>query len=164
MTVFSLQRTRRSSPVSARLILLAVLACAPAGAAAQIFECIDAEGKREFTQKCAPGTVRQREVSKAGASNLTGGASAPQSSYKEEEFAFRQRQLEREANEAKAKAAADEAASRCQSARSRLVMLENARRVSGGIDPQTGQTRYLDDNERVAAVQKARDAVSAYCK
>jgi hypothetical protein len=152
------------SNVPLRLAVLAMLAMPPAGAMAQIFECIDAGGNREFTQKCAPGTVRQREVSKGGASNLSEGASPPQTSYKDEEFAFRQRQLEREANETKAKAAAEDAAKKCLNARSRLTSLENARRVSAGIDPQSGQTKYLDDNERAAATEKARDAVAAYCK
>jgi len=49
---------------------------------AQILECIDADGKREFTQKCAPGTVKQREVSKAGASNLDAASAPPKTSYK----------------------------------------------------------------------------------
>jgi hypothetical protein len=146
------------------LILCSAFALLPAVAAAQIFECIDAAGKREFTQKCAPGTVRQREVAKTGAGNLTEGASQPQTSYKDEEFAFRQRQIEREASESKAKAAADEMARRCINAQSRLNSLENARRVTAGIDPQTGQTKYLDDNERVAMTAQARDAVANYCK
>jgi hypothetical protein len=146
------------------LIMCGAFALLPAVAAAQIFECIDAAGKREFTQKCAPGTVRQREVAKAGAGNLIEGASQPQTPYKDEEFAFRQRQIAREAEESKARAAADEMAKRCLNARSRLNSLENARRVTAGIDPQTGQTKYLDDNERVAMTAQARDAVANYCK
>ena len=154
----------RSSNSPILLILCGAFALLPAVVAAQIFECIDAAGKREFTQKCAPGTVRQREVAKAGAGNLTEGASQPQTSYKDEEFAFRQRQIERETNETKARAAAEEMAKRCVAARSRLNSLENARRVTAGIDPQTGQTRYLDDNERVAMTAQAREAVANYCK
>ena len=146
------------------LALFGVLMMLPVLAPAQILECIDANGKREFAQKCAPGTVKQREVSKAGAGNLNEGGVPAQPSYKEEEFAFRQRQMEREAKESKEKTAADRAAVNCQNARARLNGIESARRVTTGTDPQTGQPRYLDDSERAAATQKARDAVSTYCK
>ncbi len=152
---------RPSAPI--RLALLGMLTIMPLCVSAQIFECIDANGKKEFAQKCAPGTVKQREVAKGGASNPAGGA-PPQTSYKEEEFAFRQRQLEREANETRARSAAADAAKNCHTARARLAAIENARRVTSGSDPQTGQPRYLDDNERAAATHKARDSVSAYCK
>jgi hypothetical protein len=150
-------------PMPGGLALLVVLAGVSCGASAQIFECIDAAGKIEFTQKCALGTVRQREVAKSGAGNLDG-AAPPQTSYKEQEQAFRRRQLDREAEEAKERAAAADAEKKCRNARARLVSIENARRVSGGSDPQTGERRYLDDNERAAATQKVRDAVAAYCR
>ena len=147
--------------------MLGALAMPPAIAVAQIFECIDADGNIEFAQKCAPGTVKKREVANTAPGSSGGDAAPPQKSYQEEEAAFRRRQLERkqaEDNEAKAKAAAENAVKKCKAARARLVTTENARRLSGGIDPQTGQTRYLDDTERVAATQKARDAVTALCK
>ena len=144
-------------------VLTVMLAGIAAGASAQIFECIDAGGKIEFAQKCSPGTVRQREVAKTGTGNLDG-AAPPQTSYKEEEQAFRRRQYEREANERKESTAAAAAERKCAAARSHLVSLENARRVRGGNDPQTGQPHYLDDSERTAAIQKARDSVTANCK
>lgn len=144
-------------------VLTGMLTGISAGASAQIFECVDAGGKIEFAQKCSPGTVRQREVAKSGAGNLDG-AAPPQTSYKDEEQAFRRRQLEREAEEKKERTAAAAAEKRCTAARSRLTSVENARRVRGDNDPQTGQPRYLDDNERASATQKARDSVAAYCK
>jgi hypothetical protein len=144
-------------------VLAGVLAGISAGASAQIFECIDAGGKLEFAQKCSPGTVRQREVAKSGTGSLDG-AAPPQASYKEEEQAFRRRQYEREAEETKERTAAAAAEKKCAAARAHLTSIENARRVRGGSDPQTGQVRYLDDNERAAATQKARDSVAANCK
>ena len=160
---YSGQHTVHRLSTSIRLALFGMLAILPLCASAQIFECIDANGKKEFAQKCSPGTVKQREVAKGGASNSSA-SSPPQTSYKEEEYAFRQRQMEREANEAKARVAAEDAAKKCEAARARLTGTENARRLTTGTDPQTGQIRYLDDNERAAATGKARDAVSAYCK
>ena len=132
-------------------------------ASAQIFECIDANGKLEFTQKCAPGTVKQREVARTRPGEMGEGA-PPQTSYKDEEQAFRRRQLERESVEAKAQATAAAAEKKCKNARARLSSLETARRVYAGNDPKTGERRYLDDTERSAETQKARDAVSANCK
>jgi hypothetical protein len=140
-----------------------VIAGVCAGASAQIFECTDANGKLEFTQKCAPGTVKQREVAKTRPGEM-GEAASPQTSYKDEEQAFRRRQLDREAVEAKAKAAAVADEKKCKNARARLSSLETARRVSAGNDPKTGERRYLDDTERSAATQKARDEVAATCK
>lgn len=163
MNAYSAGHTVRRPSAPIRLALLGMLTILPLCVSAQIFECIDANGKKEFAQKCAPGTVKQREMAKGGAGNLDGG-SPPQTSYKDEEFAFRRRQLDREANETKARAAAEDAAKNCQTARARLVAIENAGRVTSGSDPQTGQPRYLDDKERAAATEKARATVSAYCK
>lgn len=144
--------------------LLGMLMLFPVRAPAQIFECLDADGRREFAQKCAAGTVKQREVSKAGAANSDTVVVPAQPAYKEEEFAFQRRRLQREADETKDKKIEAANAGKCQNARSRLVSIENARRVRSGTDPQTGQARYLDDTERAAATQKARDEVSTYCK
>ena len=146
-----------------RIALAAAALAAATGARSQILECIDASGKREFAQKCAPGTVRQREVSKSGTGSLDSSA-PPSTSYKQDEAAFRQRQLERESLEAKESTDAANAGRRCDYARSRLLSLENARRVQSGSDPKTGERRYMDAAERAAAVQKARDAVAASCK
>lgn len=148
------------------LFTLALL-ISPACAFAQIYKCIDADGKIEFAQKCSPGTVTQREMVNAATANAKGDDTPPQKSYKDEEAGFRQRQLERqqaEAAEVKARAAAEAAIKKCKDAQSRLVSIENARRLSGGIDPTTGEKRYLDDNERAAATQKARENVATACK
>jgi hypothetical protein len=147
-------------PAANQLVLIAMLTGISLGASAQIFECVDAGGKIEFAQKCSPGTVRQREVAKSGAG---AGAAPPQTSYKEQEQAFRRRQLEREAEEKKERTAAEASEKKCVAARSRLVSIENARRMRAN-DAQTGQPRYLDDNERAVATQNARDSVAANCK
>jgi hypothetical protein len=146
-----------------RLAAAGIAALLCTAASAQIFECIDANGKREFTQKCEPGTVKQREVAKTRPGELDVTAQ-PQTSYKEEEQAFRRRQLDREASEAKAAAAAAQAEKKCQGARAHLASIESARRVFAGNDPKTGERRFLDDAERAAATQKARDSVAANCK
>src|SRR3954463_7787687 len=146
-----------------RLTMIAMFICMSGGAFAQIFECIDAGGKLEFAQKCAPGTVKQREVAKKGAGNLDS-AAPPQTSYQQEEQAFRRRQMDREAQDARATAETANAEKRCQNARVRLASVETARRIYSGIDPKTGERRYLDDDERSATIQKARDAVAANCR
>ena len=67
-------------------LLSSVLAGVSTGASAQIYECIDGGGKVEFAQKCAPGTMRQREVAKAGSGNVDG-AAPPQNSPRSEPLA-----------------------------------------------------------------------------
>ena len=46
-------------------VLIAGLTVWFVDASAQVFECVDASGKREYTQKCRPGTVSEREVWKS---------------------------------------------------------------------------------------------------
>ena len=164
MNTYTATHIVQPSHATLRLALFGILMMLCTRAPAQIFECTDADGKKEFTQKCAPGTVKQRQVSKGGTSNPSGGNAPPQTSYRAEDNAFRQRQIEREANETKAKVVAAEAVGKCQRAQSQLVSMESASRLTASPDPQTGERRVLDDNERAAATQKVRDAVAAYCK
>jgi hypothetical protein len=49
-----------------RMTLTGALTIWFANASAQVFECIDANGKREYTQKCRLGSVKQRQVSNSG--------------------------------------------------------------------------------------------------
>ena len=146
-----------------RLTLVSVLAVWVSTAAGQIFECIDANGNKEFTQKCPPGT-KQREVLKGGTSTQNGTSSRPPTSYQEEEAAFRRRRLEREEAETKEAQARTAAEQKCKNARARLWGMENARRVRSGNDPQTCEPKYLDDAQRTEATENARKSVAAWCK
>ncbi len=144
-----------------RLALLGFLMLMPLRASAQIYECLDAEGRREFAQKCSPGTVSKREVSKAG------GPEAPAASpldYKQKEAEFQQRRMQREDKESKEQAAAAEAARKCKTQQYRVTELESVRRMPNGKDPQTGEVRYLNQEERATELKKAQEAAATFCK
>ncbi|MEO7728017.1 MAG: DUF4124 domain-containing protein [Burkholderiales bacterium] len=147
-----------------RLAVLSILMLLPLRAPAQIYECLDADGRREFAQKCSPGTVSTREVSTAGATSPDVGAPAKSSSYKQQEIEFQQRRIQREDKDAKEKAATADAARKCKNAQYRLSQLEITRRLPNGKDPKTGDVIYLTQDERAAEIKKAQDGVAASCK
>ncbi|MEO7727049.1 MAG: hypothetical protein ABIS45_07320 [Burkholderiales bacterium] len=106
-----------------RLLAGGVIALAANAGWAQIFECIDARGVKEYARFCPPGTVQERQRGKAAASDNEPGpapATAPKS-IEIQEVEFKKRMLERQ--EAETKASQDktqtEAAERnCAEARS----------------------------------------------
>ena len=138
------------------------------GAAAQIMECIDAKGHREYAQVCAPGTVRQNQVSKGasrGPASASAPAAAPAKSTAELDAEFRKRNLERqeaEVKSAKDQANAEEARRNCESARSNLKSLTEGYRVSQ-VDPKTGERSFLSDEDRPARIASAQKSVAAWC-
>lgn len=137
-------------------------------AAAQIMECVDAKGRREYAQVCAPGTVRQNQVSKGASrspASATTPAAAPAKSTAELEADFRKRNLERQEAEAKAakdQASAEEARRNCESARSNLRSLTDGLRISQ-VDPKTGERTFLADEDRPARIAAAQKSVDAWC-
>jgi hypothetical protein len=61
-------------------------------AAAQIYECTNAKGGKEYAQSCPPGTVKQRQVVEGGAAGApaAGGAAGPKA-IDQQEIEFRKR-------------------------------------------------------------------------
>jgi len=73
-------------------------------ATAQILECVDAKGKKEYAQICPPGTVKATKLMKGGGA-ASGAGTAPVPAAKslaERDAEFRKRNLERQETEAKA--------------------------------------------------------------
>jgi len=142
-----------------------------AGAASgQIYECVDAKGKKEFAQSCPPGT-KERLMHGAGAGTGTGGApsgggAAPASkSLAERDAQFKKREIERQEAEAKAvKDQTDAAATRrnCDDARGQLRQLEDGMRIAR-TDPNTGERSFLEDKDRPAELANAKKAVDSWC-
>src|SRR3954469_8000 len=100
----------------------ALVACAP-GAAAQIYECTNGAGVKEFAQFCRPGTVQQRQVTKGSEAGAEGGRTNVQNtgstpkSIELQAAEFKQRTAERQEAEtiaAETKSRADEAELYCQ--------------------------------------------------
>jgi len=146
-----------------------VLACAllitSAGAAAQIYECTDAQGNKEFAQACPPGTVQQ--VQKSGGAATSPASPAPASkSLAEQEAEFRKRVLEKKEAETKAEQEekkAQQTENNCNDSRSRLKALQEGLRITR-VDPNTGERSFLDDSTRQAEIVKAQQAVDSWCK
>jgi hypothetical protein len=133
-------------------------------AAAQIFECIDAKGRREYAQVCPPGTAKETLLMKSGA-----GASGPTpagTSLGERDADFKKRALERQEAETKAdkaNAEAKDAERNCGDARSQLKLLQDGGRI-GRTDPVTGERSFLEDADRPAEIARAQKAVDGWCK
>jgi len=163
----SIITTRRS--VLAAGFLAALLS---GGVAAQILECVDAKGRKEFANQCPPGTTEARKIMRSGVgtpSSGAGAAAAPAPANKslaEQEADFRKRQNERQDNEAKAvkdKAEAEDRRRQCEQSQSQLKALESGQRM-GKFDAKTGERTILTDGERAGEIDQARKAVQAWCK
>jgi hypothetical protein len=150
-----------------RLLLVVTMAAANA-ASAQVFECVDAKGAKEYAHFCRPGTVQQRQILKdsesgAGASRDAGGAPK---SLEVQDVEYRKRLLERQEAETKStqdKQQAEEAESQCAAARDQIRALQDGQRMSR-IDPDTGERVNFGDEERAAEIERQRQAMSAWCK
>ncbi len=135
-------------------------------ASAQVFECTDASGNKEFAQVCPPGTAQQKQ--KSGATTPSSAAPASNAvapkSLAEQEAEFRKRALEKK--EAEAKAAKDQedantAESNCTDARAQLQALQNGGRMSK--PGPNGERSFLEDADRPAEIEKTQKAIDTWC-
>jgi hypothetical protein len=131
---------------------------------AQIYECVDANGNKEFSQACPPGTVKETKLMKSGA-GASARTAAPDKSLAEQEAEFRKRNLERQ--EADAKAAKEQAENKnaernCADARAHLKGLQSGERIAK-TDPATGERTFLDDADRPGEIAQAQKAVDSWC-
>jgi hypothetical protein len=135
----------------------------PLTASAQIYECTDARGARQFAQICPAGTARQREVVRGDEIP----AAAPESkSSAQQDAEFRKRLQERQDAEAKAaeiRGKAEEAARNCSMARIQLRALLEGQRMQR-LDPDTGERINLGDEERAADAERQQKLVEQWCK
>lgn len=150
-----------------RLTLVWIMAIVAPAASAQVFECTDAKGVRQYAQFCPPGTVQQRQVSKAGEGGVESGAASPApKSIEVQDAEFRKRMMERQEADTKAaqdKAQAEEFERNCQEARGNLQVVEEGRRMQK-FDPVTGERVQFGDDERAAEAERQRKAIALWCK
>jgi hypothetical protein len=143
-------------------------------ASAQVFECTNAGGVKEFAQFCPPGTVHQRQIGKsgvsmggeAGAADPAGASGAAPKSTDAQDVEFRKRMFERQDAEAKAaqeKARAEEAEKNCLIARAQLQAVQDGQRMSR-FDPATGERVQFGDDERAEETDRQRKAIEQWCK
>ncbi len=147
--------------------LSALLLAAPAllfsaTVAAQIYECTDARGARQFTHFCPPGTVSQRLVGRGEEPPV-----APESkSAAQQDVEFRKRMQERADAEAKAaenRGKTEEAERNCTQAQAQYKALVEGQRMQR-IDPETGERIFLSDEERAADAARQQKLVEQWCK
>jgi hypothetical protein len=165
-------QTGTRGPLPQLLGIAALLACGIVSA--QILECVDAKGRKEFANQCPPGTTESRKINRSGVgtpSTPAAGAAAPaaapaQKSLAEQDAAFRKRQTERQEADAKAekdKADAENRRVQCEQSQSQLKALESGQRI-GRFDVKTGERQIVQDDERQAEINTARKAVQSWCK
>jgi len=158
--------TARLVPALASAVAIALMTLATV-AAAQIYECTDAKGAKEYAQSCPPGTVKQRQVVEGGSAGApaAGGAAGPKT-IDQQEIEFRKRLLERqeaEAKEAQEKAKAGEAERNCNAVRSTLKALQEGQRMSR-MDPDSGEIIRFGDEERAAETERQLKQFEVWCK
>lgn len=160
------QRGRHTRRVMMPRLFRSAAACAavlsmvtPAGA--QIYECTDASGAREYAQVCAASTVRQRQLRAddppAGATDTK---TVPQLDAE-----FRKRQGERREADEKAideRNKREEAQRNCMAARGQLKALLEGQRMQR-TDPDSGARINLGDDERAADAERQKTLIAQWC-
>lgn len=128
------------------------------GVHAQILECVDSQGRKEFAASCPPGTVSQKELRARGASQQPA-SEVPQQDWQEQERAFQQRRLQRESAEADAEKKQRQqelVESRCAGLQRRMEQLQSGRRLRW-VDRTTGERSVMTDDEHAAQVKIVSD-------
>ena len=149
-----------------RLLMAGIATVVAPMAAAQVFECTNAAGIKEYADFCPPGTVQRRQV---GRSESAPGAPAAAPAAKSSELLdaeFRQRARERQDAEAKAdqeKAKTEEFERNCVEARAQLQALLDGQRMQR-FDSATGERIAYTDQDRTEAVERQRVAITQWCR
>jgi hypothetical protein len=156
---------RRKQLILIRLALTCVALGVSAFVSAQIVECIDANGKKVYTQNCPAGTVKQRDIQESApvSSKSTPSNDASKQKQADQEKAFEQRRAERlkaaAATEEKEKAE-EEAQRTCADDQRRLDLLEAGRRFKR-VDPDTGEHVSMDENQRQDEINRLTEQIAA---
>ena len=136
-----------------RIVGLALLLAA-FPAAAQMYKCVDQRGVVQYSDKPSPG-CKGGPVDIQPIPSLSGQVSAPRApSPSQQDADFKRRQIERERQESREKAAQLE---RCQRVRQEIAWLSAGTRVSRIND--AGERVYMDDATRDARLTQLRQAV-----
>ena len=157
-----------------RIVLLAIAALAATAAQAQVYKCLDSNGRVIYSQNPCPPSMKRGSMSPGGIPPVPATAPADAAAGKAEksgpltpaqqEQAFKKRQqddtkaakvAEQKTAEAQAKAA------NCDNARKRLAQFEIGGRISQ-IN-EKGERYYMEDAQIEAAKTQARADVSQYC-
>ncbi len=128
--------------------------------AAQILECINAAGQKEFAQTCPPGTVKQKEKIGSSATkpidNTADSGGSSQKSASQMEIEFQQRRIAREQQDEKLERDRKNQQYKCAALKERLNMYENSRSIKK-YDQATGKWNMVEDEQRPAIMAQIRN-------
>jgi uncharacterized protein DUF4124 len=157
-----------------RIVLMAIAALGATAAQAQVYKCLDANGRVVYSQNPCPPSMKRETMSPRGippASSVAPAESAAGKASKdgpktpaEQEQAARKRQQDagKAAKEAELKTAEAQAkAANCDNAKRRLAQYEIGGRISQINDK--GERYYMEDAQIETAKAQARTDVSQYC-
>lgn len=142
------------------IALLTLVAIAPAGA--QVYKWVDEKGRTHYGER-PPAAGKSKEVpirESTPKGDRAAGAAAPL--LKDQETAFRQRQVKREEEEAKAAKESAERERQCKNARGDLAELQVQRRVFTRNDK--GEREFMSDAERESKVARLQSEVNRLCR
>jgi hypothetical protein len=151
----------REVVVSYRIVAILLLSMGMAStASAQILECINASGKREFAQTCPPGTVKQKEMAGSSATkpidNAVDSSGSSQKSASQMDIEFQQRRIAREQQDEKIERDRKNQQYKCAALKERLNMYENSRSIKK-YDQATGKWSMVEDEQRPAIMAQIRN-------
>jgi uncharacterized protein DUF4124 len=164
-----------------RIALFAIASLGAAAAQAQVYKCLDSNGRTVYLQNRCPPSMKPEAMSRGGippasavapaASPADAGKASKSDAAKggpktaaEQEQAYRKRQQDQEkaaktAEQKNAEAQAKDA--NCQNAKQRLANYEIGGRISQINDK--GERYYMEDAQIEAAKARARAEVSQFC-
>ncbi len=154
-----------SRQISRQLSLVALLLVS-AGAVAQVYECIDSNGKKTYAKECPTTSVKEKALDGSGVASPGAAVSPSDDKLRQANDAFQQRRAERQMQqmeEERRAADARKAAQACSDARARLDMLDSGR-ASRRVDPVTGDHVSVDDNQRQADIDALNTQIAQNCK
>jgi len=141
-----------------RLLVIALLLLAPGLATAQVYKCVDKDGRVKYVQTKPKGDECSGDVPRAPPPLGSGEAADPYKNIGEQA-------QERQATEAKARDAAQQAQEqkqqRCAQWRARLAALERASKVF--TTDEKGERHYQTDQQNDAMREEARQGVAQEC-
>ena len=146
-------------------ILIAAL-CASALSAGQafaqaVYKWVDANGKTVYSDNPPPGAQRAADPARAATPAPANQPSGTSIDWQEKERQFRVRKIEQDAVEQRERQARDK---RCEQARRRDAQLGQSDGVVLYRTDKNGERSFIDDSERNAMAQNAKQAVADNCR
>jgi hypothetical protein len=144
------------------LLLFVALAAASSLASAQVYKCVDAQGKTVYSQAPCPGTAKSTTIDSRPAPAAAPAAKG--SDPRKADAEFKKRQLEAQKEQEKEQKASEEKEAKkvnCASAQQQLQLYQSGQRLSRLN--ASGERYYLDEKDIAQETAKAQQAVQQWC-